>query len=331
MSHLSVLSMPKRSLLVAVCFVLLSVLPVSGRSLEQAEQLQRLIAQGDLEQALASADQALLGGDGEPEVRFLKGVIEAELGRSDQAVTTFEALVRDHPKLPEPHNNLAVLYAAKGDFDKARDALLQAIAIHPSYAMAHENLGDIYTRMAELSYRRANSLDASNEAARTKLARLEGVLGSNAVAASSASKQAESSPAAVSPSEVVAKTDTSVAFVPAVDAKTLRAAVARWADAWSNQDVDAYLSSYDHEFRPGKGLSVQRWRLQRRQRLTKPSFIKISIDGFEVNQAGPDQARVTFRQQYQSDSYSDSVRKELLLVESEGQWKIRREQSLGTL
>jgi len=47
------------------------------------------------------------------------------------------------PELPEPYNNLAVLYAARGDHDGARDALLRAISTHPSYATAHENLGDI--------------------------------------------------------------------------------------------------------------------------------------------------------------------------------------------
>src|SRR3546814_8685917 len=77
---------------------------------------------------------------------------------------------RDYPQLPEPYNNLAVLYAAQGDYDKARDALQAAIAKHPSYATAHENLGDIYAALAGAAYSKAATLDTADQAVRRKLA-----------------------------------------------------------------------------------------------------------------------------------------------------------------
>ena len=40
----------------------------------------------------------------------------------------------------------------------------------PSYALAHENLGDIHLRLAERAYERATKADATNRAAREKLA-----------------------------------------------------------------------------------------------------------------------------------------------------------------
>lgn len=76
----------------------------------------------------------------------------------------------EYPDLPEPHNNLAVLYALRGEYVKARDSLLLAINTHPSYATAHENLGDIYAKMAGLAYDKALQLDRENESAKAKLA-----------------------------------------------------------------------------------------------------------------------------------------------------------------
>src|SRR5438093_2806195 len=72
--------------------------------------------------------------------------------------------------MPEPYNNLAVLYAGQGDYQKARKALETAIRTHPSYAVAHENLGDIYATLASQAYDKALQLDSGNAAARKKLA-----------------------------------------------------------------------------------------------------------------------------------------------------------------
>jgi Flp pilus assembly protein TadD len=62
-------------------------------------------------------------------------------------------LIEDYPELPEPYNNLAVLYAQQKQFDKARTALEMAIRIHPGYATAYENLGDLHSRLASQGVR----------------------------------------------------------------------------------------------------------------------------------------------------------------------------------
>jgi len=57
------------------------------------------------------------------EARFSRGLVLVKLSRTDEAIKVFADLTRDYPQLPEPYNNLAVLYAQKGDYEKARDAL----------------------------------------------------------------------------------------------------------------------------------------------------------------------------------------------------------------
>ena len=69
----------------------------------------------------------------EPQAQFLKGVALADSGKTDAAIKTFQAVLGEYPELPEPHNNLAVLYAQKGEYGLARDELEAAIAAAPDY------------------------------------------------------------------------------------------------------------------------------------------------------------------------------------------------------
>jgi Flp pilus assembly protein TadD len=129
-----------------------------------------LLRSGKIAEALARADQYLAARPRDPQMRFLKGVILTEAGRTAEAIETYSALNQEYPELPEPYNNLAVLYAALSQFDKARTALEQALRANPSYATAHENLGDVYAKLASLSYSKAQQLEPSNTSVPPKLA-----------------------------------------------------------------------------------------------------------------------------------------------------------------
>ena len=105
----------------------------------------------------------------EPQARFLKGLALTDEGKSEEAMDVFRALLADFPELPEPRNNLAVLYAQKGEYAQARHELERAVQLAPDYAVAHENLGDVYARLAELEYERTVALDKRNRTAPEKL------------------------------------------------------------------------------------------------------------------------------------------------------------------
>jgi Flp pilus assembly protein TadD len=151
--------------------------------------VNQLLRSGKLAEALAKADQYLAGKPKDPQMRFLKGVALTEAGRTADAIGVFQKLTEDYPELPEPYNNLAVLYAGQAQFDKARAALEMAIRTNPSYATAHENLGDVYARLASQSYSRALQLDAANTAVQPKLALMRQLF-SSAGAGSSAAPRA---------------------------------------------------------------------------------------------------------------------------------------------
>lgn len=131
--------------------------------------VSKLIKNGQYPEALAKADTYLNQHPKDANMRFMKGLIFAEQNKTNDAIVVFTKLTEDYPDLPEPYNNLAVLFASINQFDKARAALEMAIRINPSYSTAHENLGDVYAKMASQAYDKALQLDSGNSGAKLKL------------------------------------------------------------------------------------------------------------------------------------------------------------------
>ena len=157
--------------------------------------VNQLLRQGKPAQALAQADRYLSAKPRDPQMRFLKGVAQSNSGQSADATATFAQLTEDYPELPEPYNNLAVLYAGQGQYDKARTALEGAIRANPGYATAQENLGDVYLRLAAQAYGTALQLDTSSKTVPPKLAGVRSLLAPAADAATNAATNAGTRPA----------------------------------------------------------------------------------------------------------------------------------------
>ncbi|PKO50690.1 MAG: hypothetical protein CVU26_09625, partial [Betaproteobacteria bacterium HGW-Betaproteobacteria-2] len=259
-------ALPRALLLIASIFVF---------GIAQAEDLKdiaQLANQGQQAAALERVNSYIASNPKDVQAQFIKGVILAELNRRDEAIKIFADITSKNPNLPEPHNNLAVLYAEKGEYDQARKALESAIKTHPSYATAHENLGDIYARMASEAYDKALQLDSGNTRAQNKLALIRDLFSSTkkpvmsatrpVTKASEPTKLADAKPAAskpaAKPAQVASPTTAPATPAPAAAAdasEDIKAAVAKWAKAWSDQDVDAYLASYSSSFKTPKGES----------------------------------------------------------------------------
>jgi tetratricopeptide (TPR) repeat protein len=133
------------------------------------DEVNRLLRGGQKSEALQRADRYLLGKPGDAQMRFLKGVILTELKQYAQALDVFAKLTQDYPELAEPYNNLAVLHAAQGQYEEARQALETAVRNDPNYAVAQENLGDVYAMLASVAYARAVALDPANATIPPKL------------------------------------------------------------------------------------------------------------------------------------------------------------------
>ena len=156
--------------------LLLPILLATQARADAYTDVEQLLATQQFADALTKTEVYLASKPADPQMRFLKGVIETRLQRLDAAQVTFTRLTEDYPELPEPYNNLAVLLAGQGRLEPARAALEMAIRVKPDYVTAQENLGDIYLRLAEQSYGHAQAADPDNSALARKRTLTRGLL-----------------------------------------------------------------------------------------------------------------------------------------------------------
>ena len=324
---------------------------------DDIQDASQMLRSGQHQQALDRVNKVLAAKPRDAQARFLKGLILTEQGNTKEAVAIFTKLTEDYPDLPEPYNNLAVIYAAQGQYDKARASLEQSIRTHPSYATAYENLGDVYSKLASQAYDKALQLDSSNSAAQNKLALVRELVG-GAPKGSAAAVAAKAPPikppvtvaAAPAPTPVPAPAPAAVAPAPApapvaaapepkpaaVEKPATKPAAAAgsdevvqalhgWASAWSKRNVDAYLAYYAKDFKTPKGEPRAEWEQGRRTRIMAPKTISVETESPKVTMTGDKQASVTFRQRYRSDNINANSKKTLVLVKTDGGWRIQQE------
>ena len=309
-----------RFLAAVVACVIVASSPVLANEVQEINQQFR---KGDLTGALDRANRYLAKNPKDAQARFLKGLILADQGKTNDAITVFTGLTEDYPELPEPYNNLAVLYASQSKYEAAKNALEMAIRTHPSYATAYENLGDIYAKMASLAYDKALAIDSKNATAQTKLALIKDMM----------SESPLQKPAAAKPAVAVAAKPVAKPVSKPVEAESrpvptnpgIEAAITRWAEAWSARNVDGYLAAYARDF-AASGMTREAWETQRRERITAPKSIEVKISDLKIEQQG-DTASATFRQVYRSDRLSSTATKTLKLAQQNGEWRIVGETS----
>lgn len=298
-----------------------------------------LVRAGKLAEALTKADQYLAGKPRDPQMRFIKGVIQTEAGKPADAINTFTQITQDYPELPEPYNNLAVLYAGQSQFDKARAALEMAIRTNPSYATAHENLGDVYAKLASQAYSKALQLDSGNTGVQPKLALIRTLFAPDAKGQKPGVNPQSSGPAtaapvarapAAAPPPATPITTAAPVAAPAapvassVAEKEVEVAVRGWASAWAAKDMAGYLGSYGKEFDPPGSVGRKAWEEDRRSRIMGKSSISVKLNNLAVSVNGS-KAVVKFKQTYSADALNVSSRKTLELVKSGERWVIVRE------
>ena len=324
-------------------------IPVQADDLQDAN---KLFKQGLHVQALEKVNAFLVTKPKDAQARFLKGLILAEQGNTADAITVFTRLTEDYPELPEPYNNVAVLYAGQGEYEKAKNALEMAIRTNPTYATAHENLGDIYAKMASQAYDRALQLEKSNTNTntQTKLALIRELFSKNprtttkptvtaaidtasaaAPAASAASATPATPAAAVSAPAVTqaapAKPPVTVTALNADPAAEVLNSTKEWAAAWSAKNSKKYLAFYAKEFKTPDGSSRSAWEAQRKERIAAPKSIHVEVRDAKAKVADDKHVNVSFKQTYRASHLNVASSKTLTWVKADGQWLIAEERS----
>ena len=306
----------------ALAFTALSFASMTLASTAVTE-VNQLMAQGKLTEAAALAQAHLSRNSNDVHMRFLQGVIATEQQKYDLAIEIFIALTRDFPSLPEPYNNLAVLYAAQGQMQKAAQTLEQATRVNPGYATAYENLGDLYARMAGNAYAQALQRDATRKELQPKLALIQQLSLNPSSSTRSVVPVTERTPVTVTSTaaatpEAPSKTESSAD--PQQARAAIESAIDAWATAWAGQNMDGYYAAYSSRFTPARG-DLSNWKAERRDRILSKKHITLDISDLKITVNG---ARTTarFRQDYSADNYKDSTLKTMELQREGDKWLI---------
>ena len=336
---------------------------------EDYSDIIQLLKTGKAAEALVKADQRLAATPRDPQLRFLRGVAQADSGKQGEAITTFTKLTEEYPELPEPYNNLAVLYANQNQLDKARTALEMAIRTNPSYATAHENLGDIYAKLASQAYNKALQLDATSaNSVKPKLALIRDLFsnepGSKAGRAAAAAPApaavvatqrpapapAAAAPAPVAPTPTPAPAPAAAAAPAPASAPTAEApapapapapatasdsstqAVTAAVQAWASAWAAKDMKAYLGAYDKSFDPpgNQNRAAWEKEREARIVGKSKISVKLSDINvSVQGDKATARFRQAYSADSLNVSSRKTLDLVHNNGRWTIVRESTGG--
>ena len=303
--------MSKRFLIAVLFFVF----AFSHYSFADISKLNKLIEEKNYLEAKKIVEQHLDSDKDNPQLLFINGVLLSELGEIDNAINVFVSLTKSHPALPEPYNNLAVLYAQNGNFHLAKTALEKSIKTHPSYATAHINLGDLYTRMASESYNQALQIDKSNKNAKTKLSLIKKLfnfqpINKNIVLTEDSEQKTQSF------NEIKNKEN--------IINEKIFEMIDNWKNAWMSQNFDQYIGYYSDNFKNNKGMDLEKWKQFRKPRVINKPSINLKLENIEISK-NKNLYNVSFTQIYQSGDIDSTTKKTLLIELIDDQLKIVNE------
>jgi hypothetical protein len=315
-----------------ICIALATTVEVRAQAASDAADVVRLLRAGDAVHALDRIDAVLAKNPDSADMRFRRGIALSMLMRDDEAIAVFERLVEEHPEMPGSYNNLAVLYSAHGELEKARTTLEKATQAYPGYGVAYANLGDVYAQLARQAYSKAIELNTPDPSLAGKLERLPGP-GKGSEAGAPSPRASAGMAAAVLAGGSMTRTAAGPApAAPSANASAnasgvasgVAAAIAAWADAWSRKDMDTYVAAYTRAF-TGSAPSHAAWVKEREARIVPRRRIHVEVSALRVEMHG-DRAVAHFDQTYQSDTTNETSRKTLELVRQEGdRWQIEQE------
>ncbi|MGC9386599.1 MAG: L,D-transpeptidase Cds6 family protein [Hydrogenovibrio sp.] len=246
---------------------------------------------------MAATTEAVTNGD-TYQARFEQAIQASQTGQLDDAIQSWQTLLKAYPNDLAASNNLAAAYIKQGHYDQAQQVLEAALNADPKIAALRKNLNQIYAYQAQQAYQ---SVFETDQVERPK--------GQWILSAGTELKTPEQ------------------AQLKQVENHMKRVAdlVENWRQAWANQQVAAYLDFYAPDYSSRDYPSHQAWSKSRKRSLTRPAFIRIQLDDVSVVPLTPETIQVTFWQAYQSNTFKDRVRKKLVWQHRGDQWHIVQE------
>jgi len=270
---------------------------------------------------------------------FMKAIELLNEGKMDQAELMLEKLSSKSEATPEIFNNLAVIAARKGNFKKAVSLLQVALTKNPSAKITYDNLNRIFSYQAALAYR--DALSGKNEQIESPVLELSNKIATGIIKTEATATLQECDEIKVqtvtepiSCPEIIDVQPQSNIIVNKItiseeavlkEQSIIKESVVQWITAWSKKDINAYLNAYVDNYTPNNDVTNENWKKTREYRIKAAKFIKIKLSRFKIELINNSFAIVRFHQLYTSNTFSDKIRKFLLMQKSTDGWKIMKE------
>ncbi|UQB42726.1 tetratricopeptide repeat protein [Thiomicrospira microaerophila] len=226
---------------------------------------------------------------------YLQGWLALKQNQRQKALEIWQELRKSYPNHLALGNNVSVLLMENNKFDEALTILEQTLHADREVSKALDNLNKIYSFQAQKAYNNVFKRIEPSLPKGTFLALTE------------------------------SRADVVVVESGFADRDQVLEAVETWRQAWSSQNVRAYLQAYHPDFLPPQGQSIAAWRNARTRSVSNPRFIDVFVSDVQLFAIDEDNVRIQFTQRYRSDRFQDEVVKVLLMTKSKTGWKIIQE------
>jgi len=206
-------------------------------------------------------------------------------------------------------NNLAYIEAKQGNIDEAINILRKSISKNKEIDIIYKNLTNLYAFQANILYEEALSIKDAEKSDIT-LSLVESLNEIETKNVDSTQKQEFSKH----------KTDKKI-----INSKDIEDFIFEWAGFWQNKNYQEYFNCYADEYYPKKFKSRKAWMVERKKRIQNKKNIEIKISNAKVFGFNNEVALISFTQAYNSDSFSDIVRKHALVSVMKDDLKITGE------
>ena len=294
------------------------------------QQLESALSQQQYSRAAKTGLGVLRQHPDNIQAQFLTAVAFQHNDQPDIAERYYLQLIETNPELPEPRNNLAMIYMNQGKYDQSIDLLITSLKTHPAYATAWQNLNLLYQGLASEAYRKALSKEKNPRGVMDKiqLSALSSLHNVSTPISKPPVKPIEV--AQVEPAATIIKKAVEIKKPAQYPIEEFIEPLQNWATAWSQKKFNDYIQAYSKNYKGGKS-SHQKWVEYRRSRILKPGSIQVQLSKFEIRSQNSSRAIIDFHQSFKSPTYRDKVVKRVRMTHINGQWKITRETTIAVL
>ena len=98
-----------------------------------------------------------------------------------------------------------------------------------------------------------------------------------------------------------------------------------WSSYWQNKNYQKYFESYSKNYFSKKFKSNDAWKKDRKSKIKNKKNIEIKISDIKIISFDNKNALIQFTQSYNSDSFSDVVKKHTIISVEDNNYKITGE------